>query len=84
MTQNANNSILIFSDFVKKKLICVFFCHFVFFACLCHNFDPIKVKARSAPQNDWLNLSSEKDKLWLAKKRSEMVVIRIFVSRKFW
>ena len=50
---------------------------------------PIKIQTFSAPQNDRLNLSFEKDIKIVDKKPAtnhmlQMVIKRTFVSRKFW
>ena len=68
MTQNANISLSVFFNFVKKLVICVmffpFFCIFCVFAFFCISlitFEPIKIQTCSASQNDRLNFSFVKD-----------------------
>ena len=52
-------------------------------------FVPIKIQTFSAPQNNCLNLSFEKDIKIVGKKPAtnqmlQMVIKQTFVSRKFW
>ena len=48
------------------------------------NFEPFKIRKRSAPQNDHLNLSFVKNTYLNAKKWLERLVKWWFMSGKFW